>query len=1216
MFCYCCLLYHEAYNRILRGVAQIAGVGGLLKWTAGLVCASLVPLTVQAGVVIDEDFSAGASSFTAIAGGTWGVSSGTYQLTSPATGGVALLGNISVHDTAVTDSVWEVRVVGNVPENGNTWNDFAVVFNYQDSNNYYYFIVNETNNENTSGIFKIEGGTPTELVDVTTLISSDTDYTLTVKRNGSSIFACIDGTEVASVSDATFTGGKVGIGSKNDAVDFDDLRVVTGIPLVDEEFGTGASNFTVVSGGTWGVSSGEYALTSPATGGVAMLGNISVQDTAIPHSEWTVSVMGNVPENGNTWNDFAVVFNYQDSNNYYYFIVNETNNENTSGVFKVEGGTPTELADVTTLISSDTDYRLTVQRDGTSIIAYIDDTQVASLTDVTFTGGKVGVGSKNDVVYFDDLLVTMGVPWIDEDFSVDDSDFTVVSGGTWGVSSGEYVLTSPATGGVGLLGNISVHNTVISGSAWIAGVVGNVTENGNTWNDFALVFNYQDSSNFYYFIVNESNNENTSGVFKVVSGTPTELADVTTLISSGTDYTLTVQRDGSSIVAYIDDTEVASLTDATFTGGQVGVGSKNDTVYFDDLLVIVDNDAPSVPTGLVASNVTATSVDLDWNPSADNVGVVGYYLYTGGSNPVSVSGTSVTVTGLTASTSYTFTVSAYDATGNESSQSSGVIVTTAASSGDSYYVDPASGSMSNPGTSAEPWSTLQAVFSAGKTFDAGDIIYLRDGYHGYPTITGTPSGTGTVTIRPQSGHSPTAKKVIFNNASNFILTGLEISPEVVSSYEKGNFVTINQNCSDIEVSDCFIYSTLDSSGWSTSNWLSRAGHGIVCQGEDCVITGNHLFNLSTGIQLRYYADNSVASYNTVENYCLDGIQMAGCDYPLVEYNIIMNSYDVGNGNHDDAIQAWSDSDPTQSCGPDCGEGMGTTTGGIIRGNVIMCYTDPSQPHPSTNSTVLGGIAMFGGWYDEWVIENNIVCVDTWNGIALYGGIDCKVINNTVIPNPIAIATNGPPWIHVRDHKYLGDATGNLIRNNLTSQMEITDATVGTYDHNIVTTDYDAHFVYYDDFDFHLKSTSGAVDAGSSSAAPGIDFEGDSRDAIPDVGADEYVPAESAVTGLFPRAAAFEQNWYWVNWIGAGWFNAEHFPWIVHVQHGWWWCGNATSETYWVYDMEMGWLYIDPGFSDFCFSQNLATWLYYSLGSGSYSHGRKFYNFNTHEWIMV
>jgi hypothetical protein len=54
-----------------------------------------------------------------------------------------------------------------------------------------------------------------------------------------------------------------------------------------------------------------------------------------------------------------------------------------------------------------------------------------------------------------------------------------------------------------------------------------------------------------------------------------------------------------------------------------------------------------------------------------------------------------------------------------------------------YYVVPSSGSMSNSGTSlAKPWSTLQAVFGAGKRFAPGDEILVARGHHGAVVITG------------------------------------------------------------------------------------------------------------------------------------------------------------------------------------------------------------------------------------------------------------------------------------------------------------------------------------------------------------------------------------------------------------------------------------------------------------------------------------------------
>ena len=44
-----------------------------------------------------------------------------------------------------------------------------------------------------------------------------------------------------------------------------------------------------------------------------------------------------------------------------------------------------------------------------------------------------------------------------------------------------------------------------------------------------------------------------------------------------------------------------------------------------------------------------------------------------------------------------------------------------------YYCDPVNGNMSNPGTLASPWGSLEAVFNQGLTFNGGDKIYLMNG---------------------------------------------------------------------------------------------------------------------------------------------------------------------------------------------------------------------------------------------------------------------------------------------------------------------------------------------------------------------------------------------------------------------------------------------------------------------------------------------------------
>nr|WP_062341663.1 cellulose binding domain-containing protein [Herbidospora sakaeratensis] len=90
-----------------------------------------------------------------------------------------------------------------------------------------------------------------------------------------------------------------------------------------------------------------------------------------------------------------------------------------------------------------------------------------------------------------------------------------------------------------------------------------------------------------------------------------------------------------------------------------------------------DTTPPSTP-----SNLTASGTNLSWSASSDNVGVAGYRVYRrqGTSGSFSQVGTSTSTsyaaTGLAASTTYQFYVTAYDAAGNVSGQSNTISLTT------------------------------------------------------------------------------------------------------------------------------------------------------------------------------------------------------------------------------------------------------------------------------------------------------------------------------------------------------------------------------------------------------------------------------------------------------------------------------------------------------------------------------------------------------------
>jgi chitodextrinase len=92
-----------------------------------------------------------------------------------------------------------------------------------------------------------------------------------------------------------------------------------------------------------------------------------------------------------------------------------------------------------------------------------------------------------------------------------------------------------------------------------------------------------------------------------------------------------------------------------------------------------DTTPPSVPTGLSATAVSSTQVNLAWTAATDNVGVSGYHVFRNGIQIATLGAvTTFQNTGLAASTSYSYTVRAYDAAGNVSGQSIAANATTQA----------------------------------------------------------------------------------------------------------------------------------------------------------------------------------------------------------------------------------------------------------------------------------------------------------------------------------------------------------------------------------------------------------------------------------------------------------------------------------------------------------------------------------------------------------
>ncbi|MDQ1569870.1 MAG: hypothetical protein QOF79_544 [Actinomycetota bacterium] len=100
--------------------------------------------------------------------------------------------------------------------------------------------------------------------------------------------------------------------------------------------------------------------------------------------------------------------------------------------------------------------------------------------------------------------------------------------------------------------------------------------------------------------------------------------------------------------------------------------------YLDPNPTPAETVSPTTPGRPSATTNFPTVADLSWAPSTDNVGVTGYSVFANGTLVSASQDPSVRVTGLTANTTYTFTVTARDAAGNESAPSPALTATTPA----------------------------------------------------------------------------------------------------------------------------------------------------------------------------------------------------------------------------------------------------------------------------------------------------------------------------------------------------------------------------------------------------------------------------------------------------------------------------------------------------------------------------------------------------------
>ena len=154
-----------------------------------------------------------------------------------------------------------------------------------------------------------------------------------------------------------------------------------------------------------------------------------------------------------------------------------------------------------------------------------------------------------------------------------------------------------------------------------------------------------------------------------------------------------------------------------------------------------DTQAPTVPTGLHPTTVTTTSIALSWTASTDlpnpgGTGVAGYFVYRNGNTTTPIatvkSGTSLTDSGLTSGTTYTYQVAAFDAAvpANVSAPCAAISVATQSASplsgGDIGAVAATGSSSSSGGTYTLKGSGVD-IYGTADSFQFDSQTFTGDG---------------------------------------------------------------------------------------------------------------------------------------------------------------------------------------------------------------------------------------------------------------------------------------------------------------------------------------------------------------------------------------------------------------------------------------------------------------------------------------------------------
>jgi hypothetical protein len=415
-----------------------------------------------------------------------------------------------------------------------------------------------------------------------------------------------------------------------------------------------------------------------------------------------------------------------------------------------------------------------------------------------------------------------------------------------------------------------------------------------------------------------------------------------------------------------------------------------------------------------------------------------------------------------------------------------------------WYVDPVHGktpAAGGNGSQASPWNSLSGVISGewgafgfsvpGYTrpllssvpyahtannqlvavadqlgnppVQPGDALMLMSGNYGDIVIGDfnlPTTNSDFVTVQAAPGQVPVFSTLGIDRTNKWVFNAIKVQSVFGTNGNTQALVFLTDQgpsfpTTDIVMENMQISSADSTAGWSKAQWVAQARFGFQIAGlagngtngepnTSCItMAGSHIQNVRTGVIMA--GNNVLFTNNVIDHFGDDGIDYAASNLAIT-HNTIHDNLDIGDGNHEDAMQGQNGPIPA-------GFTFDAFSNILIDSNLIARQTDPNNPFP----TYLQGIDAFDEDWTNVTVTNNVIVTSACPGIAFSSIHNSLVANNTVVEDGLFPTPGCVAAIDVGGATHQGPlSTNTVVRNNLSSQLNIDTRDTGVVaDHNVV-----------------------------------------------------------------------------------------------------------------------------------------------------------------------